>query len=102
MQRLLGEDMRHTIRVRAALTLFFACLAMAASCQVNTWVYKAHMTDVRTQHASTTGLDGRVYVIGGTAPYISGAWSTAATYDPQSDSWSAIADMPSPRFNPAA
>jgi N-acetylneuraminic acid mutarotase len=46
-------------------------------------------------------LDGRIYVLGGLVPGLGGAGATATAevYDPTSDRWAAIADMPAPRHH---
>jgi non-specific serine/threonine protein kinase len=46
-------------------------------------------------------LDGRIYVLGGLVPGLGGTdtTATAEVYDPASDRWSAISDMPAPRHH---
>jgi hypothetical protein len=46
-------------------------------------------------------LDGRIYVLGGLVPGLGGTGATATgeVYDPATDRWSAIADMPAPRHH---
>jgi hypothetical protein len=52
--------------------------------------------------ASTTGLDGRVYAIGGYSPDCDCVTNTAEVYSPATDSWQFIAPLPVPRFMTAA
>src|SRR2546422_2576816 len=48
--------------------------------------------------AATTGLDGRIYVIGG---FANGnvQLSNVGAYDPETDTWSSLADRKSTRLN---
>lgn len=70
--------------------------ALSAHAQVGQWVYKAHMLHPRHAAAAATGADGRIYVFGGFTPGLS---DTCEVYDPQTDSWSAIASLPEKIYN---
>jgi len=82
-------------RVILILTALFA--AAFANGQVGQWVFKAHSLHVRNHPVAAAGHDGKIYVFGGN--YSSGGLGfdlkTAEAYDPATDSWSAISDMPS-------
>jgi N-acetylneuraminic acid mutarotase len=77
------------LRISAALML--VGLAGAVNAQVNTWVYRAHMITSRINFAAATGPDGRIYVFGGKNSTLLKA---SEAYDPSTDVWSPIADMP--------
>jgi hypothetical protein len=49
-----------------------------------------------------TGLDGRIYALGGMDSTGNNAVSTAQVYDPSTDVWSSIASMPTPHLMHAA
>ena len=79
--------------VRAAAIAAFASAAICSQAQINTWVYKAHMLDARAQEATAVGTDGKIYLFGGTdgKAYL----TSAESYDPATDTWSPISDVPS-------
>ena len=79
---------------RSFASMILVLAAMAAHCQLNTWVYKAHMLSSRSSFAAVTGADGRIYVFGGRPGTGPTAISAAEVYDPGTDSWSPIADLP--------
>src|SRR5438270_467172 len=80
--------------VRAFAAISFLCLTITAHSQVNTWVFKAHMSTPRAGAAASLGHDGRIYVFGGLAANGGAPLSSAEAYDPSTDSWSSIASMP--------
>ena len=81
---------------RLVLLLLFALFACIASAQVNTWTLRAHMLKARCRFGAATGPDGRIYVFGGqdTIGQFETDYKSAEVYDPSTDTWSAIADMP--------
>ena len=90
------------MKTHRSLTRFISivcalCAAAAAHCQVNTWVFKAHMITARTIFAATLGPDGKIYVFGGQDAVTGLSLTSAEVYDPALDTWSPIADMPKPR-----
>ena len=77
------------IRGFASIVCFATCCAFA---QVGTWTYKAHMLSQRAQEAAATGTDGKIYVFGGTDGKT--RVTSAESYDPSTDTWTSIADLP--------
>jgi N-acetylneuraminic acid mutarotase len=64
----------------------------------NTWTQGASMPVGVDKGAATALDDGRIRVYGGfTGPYIGNETATVQEYQPSSDSWTTLADMPSPR-----
>ncbi len=64
------------------------------------WVSKQDLTSALAAHAMVVGVDGLLYVVGGSSDgYNSGAdaFSTVQVYDPASNQWSAAPDMSSAR-----
>ena len=65
----------------------------------DTWTKKADMPTARS-HAPAAAVDGKIYVIGGGA-FIeypeANSFSTVEEYDPETDTWTRKADMPTPR-----
>jgi hypothetical protein len=72
------------------------------SAATNSWTTLAPMHMARDWLASTTGLDGRVYAIGGYDPVCDCAIDTAEVYSPATNSWAFIAPLPVPRMMSAA
>ena len=66
----------------------------------NTWSQKAPMNFVGVRGAGAV-VDGRLYMLGGcvNSDCGGGASNRLDVYDPQTDSWSAKAAMPTPRYN---
>ena len=64
----------------------------------NTWAKKADMPDIREGHAAVA-VDDSIYIIGGEdTGILSGpAISTVQAYDPDTDTWTRKADMPTAR-----
>ena len=60
-----------------------------------TWDSVASMRTARLALATTTGLDGRIYSLGGTDSQ--SYFGSAETYDPEIDAWDAISPMPTAR-----
>src|SRR5205823_6414211 len=52
--------------------------------------------------AAVTGLDGRIYAIGGITDSSSTQLNSAEVYDPATNRWTPIAPMPTARFDHAA
>jgi subtilisin family serine protease/N-acetylneuraminic acid mutarotase len=65
----------------------------------NLWTEKAPMGETRGWHV-TVALDGRLYVFGG-ASAGGRVRHTAERYDPETDSWTPLADMPAGRYGMA-
>lgn len=83
----------HSKRLTAILTLLF--LAVVGHAQVGHWVNKAHMLQARYDCAAATGTDGRIYIFGGhraASPNVN--MVSCEVYDPATDSWSEIANLP--------
>lgn len=66
------------------------------------WTTLAPMNMARDWLAATTGLDGKVYAIGGFSPDCGCVTRTVEVYSPASDSWRFIAPLPVPRLMAAA
>jgi N-acetylneuraminic acid mutarotase len=62
----------------------------------NTWTAMAPMPTARLQHAAVTGLDGRIYVMGGNN-YGCFPYQNVDVYDPPSNTWSTVAPLPIPQ-----
>src|SRR6476619_1640916 len=88
--------------IRVATMASFAVCTFVAYAQVGTWQFKAHLSVPREDAAAATGQDGRIYVFGGDNTVPSVTYSTAEAYDPTTNSWSPIADMPDARRNQTA
>lgn len=71
-----------------------------------TWTRKADMLDDRAFHAVVSGRDGKLYAIGGATGLYSpvilssrvSALKTAEAYDPATDEWTRLPDMPTARL----
>jgi N-acetylneuraminic acid mutarotase len=74
------------------------CSANVAGCSYATL---AAMPTVRYGLAAATGLDGRIYAIGG-VDSSSSTLSTVEAYDPTTNTWTAVAPMPTARYGSAA
>ncbi|MFC9534341.1 Kelch repeat-containing protein [Streptomyces sp. NPDC056975] len=67
------------------------------------WSELASMPSPLGQTAGVTGLDGKIYVIGGDVKFSAGSQSaTSFVYDPKTNSWSKIAPLPEGRNSHAA
>jgi hypothetical protein len=70
-----------------------------------TWTTLAAMPTPRAAFAAVTGLDGRIYAIGGLrhgnreVDLPSTILATVEAYDPATNTWSTMAPMPTPRYN---
>ncbi len=65
---------------------------------IETWDFLATTAPTRREYAGVSTLDGKVYVVGGW--FESSFYSTAEEYDPATDSWTQLPDMPTPRRSP--
>ncbi len=63
----------------------------------NAWTKGSFGKLQRYAHAVTKGIDGSVYVVGGTGNG-STATGSVEVYSPATDGWSSIADLPTPRL----
>jgi N-acetylneuraminic acid mutarotase len=67
----------------------------------DTWAKVADMPTARDSLAAARGSDGRIYAIGGRAPSCSTCQlsyvRTVEVYTPSTDTWAAVAKMPTPR-----
>jgi N-acetylneuraminic acid mutarotase len=72
------------------------------SAATNSWTTLAPMHMERDWLASATGLDGKVYAIGGYNPGCDCVTDTAEVYSPATNSWAFIAPLPVPRLMAAA
>ena len=72
------------------------------SAGTDSWTTLAPMHMARDWLAAATGLDGRVYAIGGFSPDCGCITTTAEVYSPATDSWRFIAPLPVPRLMAAA
>jgi hypothetical protein len=72
------------------------------SAATDSWTTLAPMHLARDWLAAATGLDGRVYAIGGFSPECDCVTNTAEVYSPATGSWHFIAPLPVPRLMAAA
>ena len=70
----------------------YSTLNQAYDPSTDTWTTMAPMPTGRVALAATTGLDGRIYAIGGYN--LTGRLSTVEVYTPSTDSWSTAASLP--------
>jgi N-acetylneuraminic acid mutarotase len=71
--------------------------------KANSWSPVASMPTARYGLAAVRGPDGRIYAIGGLNSFNnSGVLATVEVYDPKTNSWSAVAPMPTARWGLAA
>lgn len=70
--------------------------SMAAQGQGDTWTRKADMPESRFIF-STSLVNGKIYVIGGSMNGLEAPGSTVVEYDPDAETWTKKADMPTPR-----
>jgi hypothetical protein len=77
------------------------CLATGVSSQLliydaarNRWRSGPPLPDARTMTASAWGGDGRLYVVGGYGSGYGAMLASGVAYDPQTRTWSPIADLP--------
>ena len=87
-----------------AMRMAVACLALSfavvAQSQVNTWQLVSHMKLARSVAGTATGIDGRIYVVGGQATDGS-AIAEVEAYDTQADTWTVLPSMPQGRMMPS-
>ena len=69
--------------------------------QTNSWSSIAPIPTPRAYAAGTAGLDGRIYVIGGSGSNVT-RLATVEVYNPVNDSWATAAPLPAARFLLAA
>jgi len=69
--------------------------------KTNSWTQGSYGKVQRYAHAVAKGIDGSVYVIGGTSNGTN-ATGSVEVYSPDSDSWSSIPNLPTPRLGLAA
>jgi RNA polymerase sigma factor (sigma-70 family) len=69
----------------------------------NRWTRKADMPTAREFHAACV-IDGRIYVSGGSPTHIGGltGLATVEVYDPATDTWTQVSDMPMARHDHSA
>jgi hypothetical protein len=79
-----------------AMALLLCCAAGAAMCQVGQWRIAAHMHSPRRGLGAATGLDGRIYAVGGSNNY-GLLLSSAEAYDPGTDTWTLVKPMSTAR-----
>jgi N-acetylneuraminic acid mutarotase len=68
------------------------------------WIRKADMLTARLGLDACV-IDGRIYVFGGASGYPETVWPTLSTvevYDPATDTWTQVSDMPWPRYGHSA
>jgi len=82
--------------IRIVAIASIGCCSVGALAQVGTWQFKAHMIVPRNMAAAAPGPDGRIFVFGGEAAFVN-AYASAEAYNPSTNSWSAISDMPDAR-----
>lgn len=70
----------------------------------DTWETKTPMPSRRARMASTVGLDGKIYLIGGVIDFASSKANLTKVekYDPLNDQWENMPDLQTPRRWPAA
>ena len=85
-------------RLILALILVALSIAFVPVSQANAelvWVTRAPMPTVRSDFGVATGLNGKIYVIGGQDS--TGALNIVEEYDPVKNIWQTRAPMPTPR-----
>jgi len=98
------------------LVLFFYCglfvsmfesVALENTLVANSWISRAPMSQARGG-LGVVAVDGKIYAIGGSTAdntnyfnnvYLEGFVGTNECYDPATDTWVSLADMPTPRSN---
>ncbi len=86
-----------------AVVAALAALVPAEVFAAGAWEQVAPMSRDRRQLAAVTGRDGRIYAIGGltstaSPPHL----ASVEAYSPDTNTWTAVAPMPNPRFLLAA
>ena len=78
-----------------------ASMGAATAGSASTWTEKAGMPTGKMSLSSSV-VDGVIYTFGGRTGGTDASdievFASAEAYDPQTDSWTALADMPTPRF----
>lgn len=107
-----NEQNRHGLQRLRYLLLFVVAVALVptlsntamAKTDKDTWATVAPMRSPRDSIAVATGLDGRIYALGGTdwAQPNNTVISTVEAYDPRTNTWTGVAPMPTPRLQLAA
>ncbi|MGH2444061.1 MAG: Kelch repeat-containing protein, partial [Chloroflexota bacterium] len=92
--------MRTWVAVLAAVAMLFGPAGLARSgsgvqAQTGTWTSMAPLPIAKTGLVAVTGVDGRIYVFGGT-DNATQDYSDSEVYDPASNAWHAIAPLPMP------
>lgn len=64
---------------------------------VDSWNQGANLPGSGVENPAAAVLNGKLYVFGGSTSPFSGAVSNAAVYDPATNSWTSLADMPTAR-----
>jgi energy-converting hydrogenase Eha subunit A len=65
--------------------------------ETDTWTKKADMPTTPRLYHSSSVVNGKIYVIGGTFNLGRGKFSIVEEYDPATDTWARKTDMPTPR-----
>jgi len=68
----------------------------------NSWESGPKLPSVAVEDTATTAYGDRFYVFGGSTGSFSGAVSDAAVFDPQTNAWTTLAAMPTPRGGASA
>ncbi|MCA9979913.1 MAG: tandem-95 repeat protein [Anaerolineales bacterium] len=72
--------------------------------QADSWTQLADMPNdyPAVENPVAVNYDGKIYAFGGSTEPFSGAVSKAAVYDPQTNNWTMLTDMPTPRAGAGA
>jgi glucose/arabinose dehydrogenase/N-acetylneuraminic acid mutarotase len=63
----------------------------------DSWATGPDLPGPGVENPAAVGLDGKLYVFGGSTSSFSGAVSNAAVFDPQTNEWTALPDLPTAR-----
>ena len=86
--------MKSSLKFRLLFTVLATCLASLSFSQAGVWNYVSSSLVAHFGGAAVTGQDGKIYVMGGLLANSTTAIKTLEAYDPGSNSWTQLADMP--------
>jgi N-acetylneuraminic acid mutarotase len=69
---------------------------------LNTWATRANLPGPAVENPAVVGLNGKLYVFGGSTAPFSGAVTNAAAYNPATNAWTVLAPLPTARGGAAA
>src|SRR5262249_9236911 len=102
----LRNSCRQMLTIRRIFVLVWLLFLYAGSSRADSWTVGPSMPTARYSLAVAAGLDGRIFAIGGAAEYSpvrrSSYFQTVEAYNPTSQTWTAVAPMPTARGGLAA